>query len=307
MVDDSICKYRKIWMFILDIWTVSVLFLIVSVVVFNISLPIKMVIQQLFPTLFSNNWYMSCYIILYLVHPFLNIILTKSDKKQLFRLIVTLITIYIVFNSIYPVFFPSKMTLWVTIYLYVGYAKKYAMHIIGKNRINSLMLIIGLVGWISTVLFLNTIGLYVSFVNVNLLQFNNGNNIFLHMIAFALFNIARQHQFYSPAINKFASLSIFIYIIHENMIVRTYLRPQIWERINHERGYNYILIWLVTIVLLNYLISFVIGYLYTVSVHKIVVSIGNILYVKFKMFWNRFETYTIAEAQENGNEHFKNS
>lgn len=68
---------------ILEIWTVSIIILIVTYVILQGNISAKIVLESLFPTTFANNWYMTCYLLFYAIHPLLNKITTFKKSSFL--------------------------------------------------------------------------------------------------------------------------------------------------------------------------------------------------------------------------------
>ena len=76
-------KLNKIVNMILDVFIISISILGCTLLL-KIHIPAKEIVKSFFPTLLSNNWFITCYILMYLLHPFLNICINKL-KEQHFR------------------------------------------------------------------------------------------------------------------------------------------------------------------------------------------------------------------------------
>ncbi len=81
-------KYNKRkWFFMLfEIWVVSIIILVVTFFIRHGDVSSKLIIRSILPTTFSNNWYLTCYLLFYPIHPYLNSIIQRSDKRHLFRI-----------------------------------------------------------------------------------------------------------------------------------------------------------------------------------------------------------------------------
>ena len=63
------------------------------------------------------------------------------------------------------------------------------------------------------------------------------------MIAVGLFNIARTVRFSNDAVNCISGLTLLIYIVHENLILRTYYRPAMANYVYEHYDYDHIIVW----------------------------------------------------------------
>lgn len=53
---------------LVEIWTVSIIILIITYIILRGDISTKIILKSVFPTLFANNWYMTCYLLFYPVH-----------------------------------------------------------------------------------------------------------------------------------------------------------------------------------------------------------------------------------------------
>ena len=63
LCDSKKVSFKKIALICLDVWIVSVLYLIIIKGI-GISIPMMMTIKSIFPTIFANNWYITFYILI---------------------------------------------------------------------------------------------------------------------------------------------------------------------------------------------------------------------------------------------------
>lgn len=76
-------------------------------------------------------------------------------------------------------------------------------------------------------------------------------------------------------INDISKYSLLIYVIHENLIVRTYYRPEIWRYIYNKYGYEHILLLVLIQVLGIFIVSLILSILYKRYIEKRVYFICN--------------------------------
>lgn len=278
LLDSKKANHKKMLQMILDIWVISVLIWIVIYSIRHGNIPFKASIKQFFPTTFSNNWYLTCYLLFYAAHPFLNTIIDRIDQKTLFRCTFVLAFLYIGCNYITSVFFSSDLILWVAIYFVVAYLKFYLPDICSNVKLNLIFLAAGFTGHVGIILFTNFLGLHFGMFQDKLLHWNNNCSPFLILIAISIINISQNIHFYNHGINYLSSLSLLIYIIHENYLLRSYYRPFLWHFIYMHFGYQYILGWTFVLVLIVFLFGLLSSILYRATLQKAVYLFANKIY-----------------------------
>lgn len=166
---------------------------------------------------------MTCYMIFYVIHPLLNNIIEKASQNKLFRGVICLSVMYIFAGVIITdLFFPSMLTLWITIYFIIAYIKRYMINLANSMKINFIVFGICLIFFVGTVLITEFLGMYINFLSDKMLHWVNSCNPLLIGMAITAFNIARNIHFKNIIVNYLSSLSLLIYIIHENLILRIY-------------------------------------------------------------------------------------
>ncbi|OXC08593.1 hypothetical protein AYP76_05640 [Ligilactobacillus agilis] len=114
-------------------WSWSIIILI-SAWVFRKNLDVlnlKLTIKSIFPILMGTYWYVTAYIALYLIFPYLNIVINKLDKSEYNKFLLVLIVIF----SIVPTFTgasslnstnaASSVFSLIVVYFIGGYIRKY--------------------------------------------------------------------------------------------------------------------------------------------------------------------------------------
>ena len=98
-------------------------------------------IQQFFPFLLCSNWYITCYIIFYLIHGYLNIIIKKLPQKIFFAYCVLFTFIYYILGFLIQQHFTlsNNLILWIVLYFDIAYIKKYMENIFLKKNICAIL------------------------------------------------------------------------------------------------------------------------------------------------------------------------
>ena len=272
-------KKRK-WLFMLvEIWVISVSILIVTYLITGGNISGELILKSFFPTLFSNNWYLTCYLLFYPIHPLLNTVIQSLDKRHLFRFSTALFTLYCVFGFLSDsLFFSSLIILWITFYFVMAYIQLYLVDFSNDPKKNALLFLFGLVGFIGLPALTNYLGLRIPFLRNQMLRWSTSSNPFLIAMAIAMFNIARNIHFRSGAVNYIAGLSMLIYIIHENILLSNYLRPYIINLIYTNYGYDHIVLWVLFLSVGILLFGIVCSALYDKTLRTLVVKFCDWLY-----------------------------
>lgn len=272
LLDKEVSNKRKLYFMAADLWVFSILFLLVTLIMSGGRIAPQLIVKSVFPVIFSSNWYVTCYILFSLICPFLNWIITKMTQVQLLESSIFGGVLYLLMNWIKTdLFFSSSLILWVTLYFIMAYAKNYMSNFFANIRINIILILIGLFGNCGVILLTNFIGYH----GLKLTYWNNLCNPLLVMAAMGLVHIAYRAEFKNKFINYISSASLLIYIIHENILVRTYCRPAIWQYIYEKCNYKHILLWVFVYSLGIFVVSFLISIGYKTFLQKAVHSITN--------------------------------
>ena len=294
LLDSDKVDTKKIFHMLMDVWIVSITILIVVYCIRGGDVPFKLVIRQFFPTTFNNNWYITCYLLFYPLHTFLNLIIKKIDQKTLLKITLVMLGLYVGVNFIVSgKFFWSKLVLWVALYFAIAYMKYYLVDISNKVRLNILVLGISCVGLIGLICFTNFLGLHFEVFSHSLLKWKSNCNPFLILIAISMLNIARNVHFESKIVNYVSGVSLLIYIFHENYLLKTFYRPQMWSLIYHQFGYDYILIWMFILVLLVFLFGLIMSIVYKYTIGKIVSIVCNCSFPILQRMYTKIEQYIL--------------
>ena len=214
---------------------------------------------------------MTCYILFYAIHPILNKVIDGMNQTELFRSVICLSRLYIFAGFVKgDLFFASNLILWVTIYFVIAYMQRYLMRFADNVKMNSIGFLICAVGFIGMILVIDIGGLHLTFLSDKMLYCVNNCNPFLIGIAITAFNIARNVHFRNLVINYLSSLSMLIYIIHENLILRKYCRPAIWNYVYQNFGYRYVVIWVFVISIVVFIFGLTGSVVYSLTIKKIV-------------------------------------
>ncbi|HIR59198.1 MAG TPA: acyltransferase [Candidatus Onthousia excrementipullorum] len=186
---------------------------------------------------FSSLWYIQCYIIVYMLSPFLNKFISSADRVTLKRLIIVLLLCF----SIFPFFSDSLMydtngytvTHYILLYFIGAYVRKYNlnnefMKNLNKHQKQLIYFNIFLFSFIANVM-LYYFAQYLVGLDSNILN-SIGSNLINHKYYYSnplviiqsvsLFMLFGTFKFTNKFVNYIASLVLGVYIIHETEAVK---------------------------------------------------------------------------------------
>ena len=294
LLKSRVYKKKKWFFMFIEIWVVSIVILMITYILLHGNISKNILIKSIFPTLFGNNWYLTCYLLFYPIHPFLNRVIKQMNKTELFRVASCLSVLYIFLDFIKADwFFPSILILWLTIYFIMSYMQKYLMKYADNLKWNILLLVLNFACFVSIVLLTEVGGLHFSFLSGKMMHWINNCNPFLIFMSIAMFNIARNIHFKNRFINYISGLSLLIYIIHENLILRTYYRPAIWNYVYNNYGYDYVVGWVFILTIIIFFFGVFVAAIYAETIQKIMVIISDRIYSILKKNYLRIEAKLI--------------
>lgn len=273
LVDSKKVRSNKIAYMILDAYVFSVTIMLIFSG--GVTLTAREIIKQLFPITFANNWYIPCYLLLYAIHPLLNTLIDNMTRKQHLAYCFAFFIMYMCIGCIkVGFFFGNNLIHFTGFYFIVSYLKKNNLNVISNFKTNIICLFTGISLSILLLMVMNFAGMHVDIAAKNILHFSVLNhNPINFLIAFSLFNIFRVSKLQSKIINYISSLTMLIYIIHENDLFRAYLRTDLlydfWEISNKMNIVLLVLIFSAALFIASTVIAIVYNKIFQPLVHKI--------------------------------------
>lgn len=135
LLDSDRFNKRKEFRLISDVWIISVIIFAAVFFVRGGKIDGLTAVKQFFPITFSNNWYITCYLLFYPIHPFLNIIIGKITQKQ--HLVAASAMLFIYFGICFlknDLMFISEFVVWVAAYFIIAYIKIYLKDAASSRR-----------------------------------------------------------------------------------------------------------------------------------------------------------------------------
>lgn len=292
LVGKKVDTKEKAFSLMSTVWVISIIIMCIYLIVCPSYLSIKDIIKQIFPTCFANNWYMTCYIIFLFIYPLINKLIDIIDQKQLLRITLFCSALWIIMDYVKgDLFFPSVLILWISIYFLIAYLKIYCAHIMQNIRVGITVLIIGIIGYIAQVVVTNYVGLYlIDAFSDDVLRWNTNCSPFYIMISIGSIIIALQMEYKVKFINYISSLSMLVYLIHENYLFRFYTRPAIWQYLYTNFGYSHVVLLDLGVAVILFIVSTIISMIYKETLQRAVTVVSKRIYLCIVKVYSKVET-----------------
>ena len=251
---DSKFTQKKVWKLLNASWFYRIVIMVILLYL-DVIEPNKItIIREGFPININEYWFLKNYIILYCISPFINKALLSFDKKTFQRMLIVLFIVFSIIPTITGgLFFANNgLTLYQFIYMYMigAYLKKYPLKKsyifkqISNNKYKIILISVFIVCLLSNYILYNY---SYSLLNVNTITKEIGKNIqdvgllysnplvIIQSIAFFLY--FGTFVINSKFINKIATLTFGIYLIHDNNFIRDLL--YLWLKVDGRYIYSY--------------------------------------------------------------------
>ena len=180
----------------------------------------------------------------------------------------------------------------------IAYMKRYGNERWSDRKFNAALAVIGFIGYFGLVCVMNMIGSRNGRFYDSLQIWRVDNNPFMVMLAFGLFGFAKSREFRCRQINYIAKLAPFIYIIHENRILRGIYRPEMWQYVYTRFGYGHVIGWVFILSLLVFAFGFLCSVLYYEGVRRLTVPVYSGMYSALAGKWIAFENRILGTKPE---------
>ena len=294
LVDINKNNNKKCIYMLLQTWIVSVVITAVYIIINQEGrgLPNSLLVNSVFPISRGHYWYLTCYLLVYPFHKYINMIIDHCDKWELFRLCFFSTIIYCGICFVRDgLFFFNRLVLFVVIYFVVGYVKRYMLPLANNVRINRMVFILSLLLYCLFHIGLNILGLRVNFFKNKMMTWSVVQDPFLIICAICLFNVFRLRSYkkLNKYINYISSSAMLVYIIHEQPLLGQLCRPVLVEYCFLLWGKRNIIIVSIFATIVILILSLVAVIIYRLTLDRVVVIVSNRLYAFLQRMFNKIE------------------
>lgn len=223
-------RFKKLCKLILQVFMYSMLALLVQLAVGgSASIGLKALVKSFFPVIFGSYWFISSYVMMYLLLPFLNLLVKGMSQKTHFCLIAVLFFLLNVipsFTSAETFFFAPALSIYV--FIIAAYLKLYPSKFLTNSKMNFLVAAFSFLLYVLSLLTFNVIGLKIDLFRTGAILFGTNFSVLVCFCAIALFLGFKNLNFKSNKwINSIAASTFSVYLIHDNM----FIRPLLWKKV----------------------------------------------------------------------------
>lgn len=220
----DIKKILKLWG---QLFFYSVLIYCIFVLFLDEPFEFKPFIKTIFPLIYGKWWFATTYIVLYILHPFINLLLNKLDKKTYQILLITLLISWCIIPTFTTASFEGNSLTWfITLYAVAGYVRFYGLNPkLTFKHYFILFLVFSLITFASAVVFTG-LGAKVSIFGERATHFFGQNKLPAFLAALSLFMAFANIKMKNYKWISVVSASTFgVYLIHDDRLLKKYL----WE------------------------------------------------------------------------------
>ena len=234
---NRVFNFKRVLKFWGQVFFYSVSIYLVFCIVGICDFSLAEVIKTVFPITFEQWWFASTYFVLYLLHPFLNMFLSKLNKKTFQSLLTILIIIWCIIPTVTLSNFQSNSLLWfMTLYCVAAYIRLHGMnsHLTQKHYIY-LWILFSALRYMSSVILI-VIGTKIPYVVRGALAFYSQQSILTFLSALSLFMVFKDIKMgYHKWINLVASGTFGVYLIHDSNIIRPFLWHELFRNAQYQK------------------------------------------------------------------------
>lgn len=198
---------------------------------------IKNLLITAFPVFTNRFWFLSCYVCVMMLAPFLEIMTEHLSKKQFLALVSVLLFLFYCCPTflLYQIIGGDGKNLvnFLTVYL-LGRYLRIALPARKGSRKRRIFIKAG----VAAMMFAATVVLNICFMKVMRkieFHFSTDSSIFILIEAISVFLLFQEFDFYAKPINQIAGFVLPVYLYHSTLGL-TYLLPQLTEEYLTARG-----------------------------------------------------------------------
>ncbi|MBQ4068008.1 MAG: acyltransferase [Lachnospiraceae bacterium] len=222
----------KIISIIVQTWFYSIGILVLFLTVLSTEKTIEGIDikKSIMPLSYQTYWFVTCYVILMILTPYINILVNNISKKMHCKLIVIFLCMWSVIPSIFRenLLMYSELGWFVLLYFIATYIRKY----VDNDKINlkkhiGITILSGVLLVVSVVM-LDCIGRTYMIEELSVMRrwYSSMNSVIVIVLSIELFLVfLAMKEKSNRFVNTIASATFGVYLIHDNFL----LRPYIWD------------------------------------------------------------------------------
>lgn len=275
LVDKTKTKGEKAINLLLDSSFISIIILSIFLIRGE-NLEFDIIKQQIFPDLYGMYWFIPCYVVFYLLSPIVVAGLKQLSSKAHFCLCLLATVIYgllsfkesimLVGSRLLEFFYILNFVAFIKWHFAENYLQKYEFK---KLRL-FIFAIFGMIVYYSIIIFCNFLAERKTFLGeFSLYTIYNPFLLFPLIAVFYLFkNFNIKGKTISKIISHCASCTLFIYVIHENYLIRMFARKRFYIYIVNNYGIEIMPLVIILFGLFLFFASLILAVIYKETLHR---------------------------------------
>ena len=229
---ESSFKLSRLLSILLQVWFYSVVVGVMALLFHVVpaeEVGVYFYLRLLFPISMGHYWFLTAYVFLYLLIPFLTIAVRSMTKQQLGTSVVLLLIMFSVFKSVLPVRLDMDAKgydcLWyICVFLAAAYVRRFGLGILKDKKTAFTFYVLGMLAVFAEVMVLHAVYVRTGKLELLLNVSMEYNHIFTFLAALGLFTFFLQIEFhggFADFVRKIAPHTLGVYLLHENLGIRT--------------------------------------------------------------------------------------
>lgn len=218
-----------------QVWFYSVALFLVCRFVFGCSYTPRMLLEVFLPTLYNEYWFFTAYMVLFLMSPFINIMIRGLSRAQLGTMVVMMTLFWFLLPTLTEqTMYGNELPQFLLFYLIGAYFRKYPDNIFRKKVVRWAAILVPLVLWMGLCVGFGYMERYTPEAFGASLRYFERNSLLTLSAAVGLFTLAVYGKpFFSKFVNLLGGCTFGVYLIHDNPAVRELL----WKNWLHWGAY----------------------------------------------------------------------
>ncbi len=277
LLESKKVKVNKVLYILADCAFFSIAWLI-TFLLCGYEFPTSTIIAQIFPVTYAQCWFITCYIVFYLIHPLLSAAANSLTQKGHVAIVILSFFMYGVVHLILGNrYYYSHLLGFCVLFMATAYMKKYLIAFSNSKKANIIGVIIGFAGLFLMIVVTNWLGLKFGISKDRLERWNFFINPLVVLFGLCSLNLFKNLNFESKFVNTVSSASLLVYVFSENFLFRRNFKPLMYKYIYENFGYDYIALWVVLIAFTAFIVSVLVSLAYKFTVGKLLHKLCDLI------------------------------
>lgn len=279
-------KVLKLWF---EVLFYSIVIYVLMCLIGRETFTIVGLVSSFMPISREKWWFASSYIILYILSPYINILITNISKKVYKKLLIICFVMWVIFPTFLFTSFGSNNVMWfIYLYLLAGYIKKYEDELgvvvdfsFSKWFMTSIAIYI--LTFLSALL-IDIVGLSNYNIAKCATHFYGKNQLPILMISLCLFMAFKKLEIRTNKfINKVALTTFGVYLIHDNPAMRGFIWNDLFKTYLYSDS-RYLIIYSIVVAFVIYIVCSIIDFVRINLAEKVIAKIINFIIIRSKKY-----------------------